>query len=245
MAIIKTKGLIIRENPYNDTDKMLTILTENLGKVSVSARNSRKGGSRSSYGTQVLTYGEYVLFRGKDFYFLNGCDVITNFYDLSSDIETFTYAAHMIDMAEDACIDSSSAEQVLILLLHGLNALRKKRNPLLISSIFALKLTHIIGYPPYVSSCVSCNTREMEEISFSFDKCGFVCEKCAKGDSQSIKIGNGVAKAILYVLCTDSGGIYNFNLSEENLKIFSKLTLKYIEQRMEKQYKKLEFLNEL
>ncbi len=244
MAIIKTKGLIIREVPYNDTDKMLTLLTSKLGKISVSARNSRKGGSRSSYGTQVLTYGEYVLFKGKDYYFLNGCDVIANFYELSSDIEYFTYAAHMLDMAEDACIDSNSAEQVLILLLYGLNSLKKRRNPLLISSAFALKLSQITGYPPHVSSCVSCNTKDIAEINFSFKKCGFICENCALSDKYSIRIGNGVAKAILYVLCTEKGGIYNFDLSEENIKLFSKLTLKYIEERMEKQYRKLDFLNE-
>ena len=51
--------------------QMLTILTENLGKVSVSARNSRKAGAVLPTGIDLW---QYVLFREK-IYFLNGCDV--------------------------------------------------------------------------------------------------------------------------------------------------------------------------
>ena len=61
----KNKGLIIKEIntmiPKN-TDITFCGLWENT-----LCQNSRKGG-RSSYGTQILTYGEYVLFRGRESY---------------------------------------------------------------------------------------------------------------------------------------------------------------------------------
>lgn len=245
MALIKTKGLVIRETPFNDSDKMLTLLTSDFGKISVSAKNSRKNGSRCAYGTQVFTYGEYVLFRSRNSFSLNSCDVITHYYDLSSDLTCLTYAAHMLDMAEDVSGDTASSAQILNVLLYGLQALRKKRNPLLVSSVFALKIMQMTGYPPNVTNCVSCETTEMEEIAFSFKKCGFICEECSKSESDIVPIGIGEVKALLYVLCAENNCIFNFELSDKVLESFSSLAFRYIGERMDRNFKKLQFLKEL
>lgn len=244
MALIKTKALVIKEFPLNDTDKMLTLISSDLGKISVSARNARKGGSRSSYGTLILTYGEYVLFRSKGSYSLNSCDIQAQYYELASDLVSFTHAAHMLDMAGDATRDPASASQVLHTLLYGLQSLKKGRNPLLVSSAFALKLMQLTGYPPHVTGCVYCNTRDMDEIRFSFKACGFICENCAKLDTNAQLIDIGVVKAILYVLCAEESGIFSFELSDRILDVFSRLTFRYIGERLDKNYNKLDLLKE-
>ena len=42
MALVKVKGLISKEISYSDSDKMLTIITEDFGKISVMARNAKR-----------------------------------------------------------------------------------------------------------------------------------------------------------------------------------------------------------
>lgn len=244
MAVIKTKGIVIREVSYNDTDKMLTLISEDLGKISVSARNAKKNGSRASYGTQVLTYGEYVLFKGNSGFSLNNCDVLINYYDLASDLTKFTHAAHILEMAGDAAQDATLSSNILSLLLYALQALKKGRNPLLVSSAFALKLMQITGYPPNVCSCSVCNTCDIEYIYFSFKNCGFICENCSKQDTDAIMVDVGTAKGILYVLCAEKGGIFNFELSDNLLSVFSTIAFRYISQQHDKSYRKLDILKE-
>jgi len=244
MGVIKIKGLVIKELPYNDSDKMLTLITEDHGKISVLARNAKKSG-RSSYGTQVLTYGEYVIFKGRTNYIMNNCDVLMNFYNLATDLTRFAHAAHMLDMAGDAAQDSTLSKEILNLLIHGLVALQKGRTPLLVSSAFALKLMQITGYPPHVNSCASCNTGDIEQIFFSFKYNGFVCENCSKHDTEAVKVDIGTAKGIMYVLCAQNSRVFNFELSDEILKVFSNIAFKYISQHLDKNYKKLDILNEL
>ena len=41
MALIKTKGLVIKEQPYKEQDKILTIFTEDEGKIQCMARGVR------------------------------------------------------------------------------------------------------------------------------------------------------------------------------------------------------------
>ena len=244
MALIRTKGLVIREINVGEADKIITLLTEDIGKVSVSARRARKN-SRFSYGTQILTYGQYILFKGRNSYILDGCDIIISFYDLANDLERFTYAAHMIEMASDAASDHQTSSRVLNLLLHGLNALGKGREPLLVSSAFTMKLMQICGYPPHVTSCVSCREKGVEKIHFSSKRCGFVCENCAKTCNDAVPVATGTAKAILHVLCSDNPRVFNFNLSPENLESFSDISNGYIEERFDKKYRKLDYLKEI
>jgi DNA repair protein RecO (recombination protein O) len=245
MAQIRTKGLVIREVAVDDNDKIITLITEDIGKVSVSARGARKSGSRYSYGTQVLTYGEFILFRARNSLILDSCDIITSFYDLAGDMEQFTYAAHMIEMTQDASTDEHTTAGALNLLLHALNALIKGRNPVLISSAFILKLMQLTGYPPHVTGCVSCGTTEMDRICFSFNQCGFICERCAASDSSAIGIEPGTAKALLHVMCSDNAGAFRFDLSADNLEALSYIAKRYIAERLDKRYAKLDLLKEL
>lgn len=45
MGIVKTKGIIIAESNMGDFDKMLTMLTPGLGKISCAAKGARRQNS--------------------------------------------------------------------------------------------------------------------------------------------------------------------------------------------------------
>ena len=61
-----------------DFDKMLTILTPNLGKIGCSAKGSRRPKSLLLSGTQFLCFGEYMVFKSGDNYSINsGLEYLT------------------------------------------------------------------------------------------------------------------------------------------------------------------------
>ena len=62
MGIIKTKGIILSESNMNDFDKMVTILTPN-GKIGCAAKGARKPKSLLMAGTQLLCFGEYLIYQ--------------------------------------------------------------------------------------------------------------------------------------------------------------------------------------
>ncbi len=83
MKQLKVSGVIIAENNMGDYDKMVTLLTPNLGKISCSARGARRSKSLLLSGTQFLCFGEYQLFRGSDTYKINSCETIEMFYNIN------------------------------------------------------------------------------------------------------------------------------------------------------------------
>ena len=228
----------------SDADKIITLITEDIGKVSVWCGGRERTTAIPMERRYLLTASSYCS-RGRNNYILNGCDILASFYDLANDLERFTYAAHMIEMASDASSDDQTTARVLNLLLHGLNALNKGREPLLVSSAFTIKLMQICGYPPHVTSCASCDEKDFESIYFCFSRCGFVCENCARTNKDAVPVTIGTAKAILHVLCSDNPGVFKFRLSPGNLESFSYIANRYIAERFDKKYGKLDYLKEI
>ena len=45
MAIVDAAGVVTKETKYGDTSRILTVVTKNLGRISILAGNARKGKS--------------------------------------------------------------------------------------------------------------------------------------------------------------------------------------------------------
>lgn len=246
MSYVKTRGLVVREIATGDYDKILTIITDELGKISVSAKGARRSGNRYSAGTQIFSYCEWNLYKGRSMYILNSCEILDSFYAIREDISILAYAAHMLDMIQDTTYENQAAKEPLSLLLYGLNDLpNKNRNPELIIRIFALKLVQIMGFTPFLNGCCRCGSKDMESIYFSYEFCGFICDSCRGIDTSAIQIMPGTAKALIYVICADVRDVFSFELSQEVLKNFSEVVDKYVGDRLERKYCKLSFLKEI
>lgn len=65
MSYVKTTGIVIKEVHTGEADKILTIFTRNLGKITASAKGARRPRSRLIAGTQLLCYSDFVLLKVK------------------------------------------------------------------------------------------------------------------------------------------------------------------------------------
>lgn len=246
MAYIKTRGMVVREIAAGEYDKILTVITDELGKISVSAKGVRRSGNRYSAGTQILSYCDWVLYKGKSTYILNSCEIIHSFYEIRQDVTLLAYTAHMLDIISDATYENQPAREPLTLLLHATHALaQKSRNPDLVIRVFSLKLVQIMGYTPFLTGCCKCGTKAIDNIYFSYDDCGFLCENCKNQVENNIEIEPGTAKALIYVICAGIREAFSFDLAPETLRNFTEIVDNYVGERLEKKYNKLSFLKGL
>ena len=65
-AYIVTKGVVLRETETKETDKILTLLTADRGKISVIARGARRKGCKFAACAQQLAYSEWTLYQKGD-----------------------------------------------------------------------------------------------------------------------------------------------------------------------------------
>ena len=103
MKLIKTTGIVIKEIDFKDNDKIITILTKDLGKISAMVKGAKRTNSPYLASSQYLVYSEFVLFQGKTFYHVNSTTVIDTFYDLRVDYDKLNYAFDMTKLLFTVC----------------------------------------------------------------------------------------------------------------------------------------------
>jgi len=157
-----------------------------------------------------------------------------------------TYAAHMIDIVNDVILENQPASRLLQLFLNSLYMLSKTdKLPLQIVRIFEIRLLSTIGYAPWVSSCTECGSTLFDSMHFSFLKCGFLCTKCVEKDKGALRISEGAAKALNYIVHSKMNNLFSFEVSENVLEELGKVSQRYMKDRLEKNYNKLDFIKTL
>ncbi|NJD03494.1 MAG: DNA repair protein RecO [Ruminiclostridium sp.] len=248
MSYIKTKGLIIKEVNTGEADKIVTIFSRSRGRISALAKGARRPRSKLVAGTQFLSYCDYLLFSGREMYSINSCEVEEPFYEIRNDMIRLTYAVHFIDIINDAIQENQPSPKVLQLLLNSLHMLSKTdKEPELIARIFELRFLSVIGFAPFVKGCIICGREDLAGISFSFRKCGFICsnEACITNDAFALELSQGAVKAIQHIVHSKADELFSFTLSPPVLDEVGKVTKRYLRERLEKDYKKLDFLKEI
>lgn len=177
--IIKTKGLIIRQVNYGEYDKMLSVLTSDLGKISVSAKGVRSMKNKNRAACELLCFNEFVLtLSGSgEVYSLRQCECIESFFGLRKDCIRLALGIYMADLAGYLSPEEMGA--CLKILLNSLFMLQDENNDvMLLKIIYDLKLLQASGFSPEAERCVNCGTSE-GKFSFSSIAGGIVCEKCS------------------------------------------------------------------
>ena len=115
----KLRGLILKETNLGEADKILTVLTEKDGKISVLAKNIRRVKGRFGAGATFLCYSDFeVAPSNNELFYLKRATPIENFFALSEDIEKLalaTYFGQIASYAVPECFSSDSETLSLLL----------------------------------------------------------------------------------------------------------------------------------
>lgn len=237
MGTVKMSGIIISESNLGDYDKMLTMLTPGLGKISCVAKGARRQRSALLAGTQFLCFGEYLMYKGANTYNINSCETIEVFYKLRTDLDKLNNAVYITKIIQDVTEENQNCYKILQLFLNTLYTLSETdKNPELIISIFKLKLLCFLGFTPRITECTNCKQKENLQY-FSLKDNGFKCSACAKQDTSCLTMSESTANAIRYIVMSPPKKLYSFNLKDESLNELKLITKLYFEEKLEKEYK--------
>lgn len=117
MALVKTKGIVIREQPFQEQDKILTLFTEEEGKVKAIAKGVRRNRSPLVAATQLFAYSEFVYYPGKNFANINQASLIQSFYPLRNDLIKMSLASYVLELL-DAFYDYYQGNKAVLRLVN-------------------------------------------------------------------------------------------------------------------------------
>ena len=237
MGIIKTKGLVLFESNMGDFDKMVSVLTPDLGKIGCAAKGARKPKSPLLAGTQFLSFSDLVIFSGVNSYSINSCEAIEVFYNIRTDLDKLTYASFISRIVYDVTDENQYTYKILQLLLNTLNVISETDiDKDFILSVFELRLMLLLGFAPNLHSCAICSSKD-NIAYFSIEHSGFVCGPCGRSDKSAIRINQDTFNALKYIFSAPAKKIFSFTISEEAKKELKLIATLYLNKNLEKEYK--------
>lgn len=188
-------------------------------------------------GSQLLCFGEYLMYKGSNTYNINSCETIEVFYNLRMDLDKLKYTAHITKIIQDVTQENQNSYKILQLYLNTLYTLSEtEKNIDLVLSIFKIRLLCILGFTPRINECITCKNKEKQSF-FSIRDNGFKCEDCSRVDKSCISMQEGTKNAIKYIVMSPPKKLFSFNLKDESLRELNLIAKIYFDEKMEKEYK--------
>ena len=116
---LTTQGIVLRETNYKEADKILTVLTRDLGKRTVKARGCRRKNSKLTAASQLLVYSEMTLSERGEFTTLTEADPLEQFWSVRQDLEDLALASYFAEVTEATAQEGEAAPELLSLLLNS------------------------------------------------------------------------------------------------------------------------------
>ena len=227
MNLIKVKAVVIKETTYKENDKIVTLLTDKLGKISCIARGAKKTNSPILANAQYLVYSEFVLYKSKNFYYINNAEVINTFYNLRVDFDKLTPIFEITKLINSITDENQDTEDILKLFLNTIYVIDKYYKDLnVLIATFKIKLFQLLGFAPRISICSNCdNDLENNEIYYDYVSNSFYCKNCLMSDKRRyLKISKPTLIAIRYVLASQIKKVFSFELKDyTDFKLFGQV----------------------
>lgn len=236
-----TSGLVLRETETKEADKILTVLTPDLGKISVIARGARRKNSRIAAACQLLAYSEMTVYERGNWFYLDEASTIELFDALRCDFEKLALAAYLSELTE-AVSDGAAVSEILPLLLNAFYALSAlNKEPLLVKTAFELRLMALSGFEPLADGCAVCGVAEPDKPMLDVVQGVLHCAACRQKGGLSLPLTKGGVAALRHVLYCAPKRLYAFQVEPSTLRLLSHASEAFIAAQLERGFRTLDY----
>ena len=217
---ISTDGLVIKETSYGESDRLITILTRELGVINAYVKGVKSKKSKRRPATSLLSYSNFNIEKKGDTYRIVEASTNKMFFNAGSDILTLSIAQYFCELCNTLRPVEHESEEFLRLILNSLHFLvEKNRSPELIKAITELRIAVISGYAPNLIACNGCGKFEDSVMYFKLDDGTLYCSDCRKENCVSITLT--ILQAIRHIVYSKLVALYSFDIPETAAKDLS------------------------
>ena len=238
------QGIVLRGVDTKESDRILTVLTAQMGKVAVVAKGARSRRSRVTAAAQLLAYSDMVLTESHGWQILSEASTISLFDGVRQDVVLLSLGSYFADLTESVTFEGTESGEILSLLLNALYALGTlQKPPELVRAAFELRLMSLVGFAPLLDGCVVCGEADPAEPVLDIRGGVLRCRRC--GGEGGLSLTPGALAAMRHVVYGDAKRLYSFTLSPEDQKRMSLAAEAYVRAMLERDFRTLDFYKSL
>lgn len=242
--IEKTEGIVIRTLNYGETNKIITVLTPDFGKVGLMVRGAKKAKSKLSSASQLFYYGHFLFQKGKGLGVLHQADSINPFRQIKSDIIQMAYAAYAVELTDKLTEANVASTALYNTLIQILKRMEDGVSPAILTLIYEVKLLPLAGLAANVDQCIHCG-EQTGPFFFTLTGGGYLCLRCHEIDPYSIPMTIEASKLLTLFKHVPLERLGALSIKKENLSQLKRILQEYYQQNAGLQLKSRRFLDQM
>lgn len=242
----KCDAVVLRQRPLGEADRLLTLFTSNVGKVTVVGRGIRRPSSKMGGHLDLLNVVSVSVAEGRTLDTITEAQVLYGYPAIRRKLRLISlgiYVAELVDAFSEEKSPNMSLYRLLVNILHGLE---KGTNIELAIHYFETRLLIWTGYMPELRECVSC--RKLLEIGDHYFTCaagGVICPGCRSGSEGTlIPLSLNSMKVFRFMSLDKTGldAILNLKIYPDILQGLERVLGPYLRYILEKEVRSLNFV---
>ena len=211
---------MLRAVRYKEADRILTLLTEDQGKITVKARGALRKGSKMAAASQDLCWAEFTLFGNRGKWTADEASTLEQFLGLREDLSQLALGAYFAELLDTVCPEEQPARPALQLALNALYALsRGIYTPEQVKAVFELRLLSLEGFQPEAEACGVCGKADMDGPMFSPASGMVHCAGCAPGaEGPSVALDREALAAMRHIIAAPAKKEFSFAIPDDSLE---------------------------
>ena len=186
-----SQAIILRTRAYGESDKIVTFLTEDAGKLTGIAKGAKNSRRRFANCLDPFTRvrAHFRSRPGASLVFMESCDLLEPVGPLV-DPAKFAYGSYLVELIDQLTAEAHPVRELYNLLAEGLAELRHGPATVAFLRAFELQLLYHTGYEPQLQHCGRCHRRLGAAAAFLDPIHGsIVCAGCRSREEPLIPVG--------------------------------------------------------
>ena len=182
MTLFRDRGVVLRTIRLGEADRIVTLMTEEHGKVRAVAKGVRRTTSKFGSRLEPLSHVALLGWQGRgDLDTINQVEVIDTFRPVREDLDRMSAAMSMLEVVDQIGQERHANPRLYEMLVGAFTALAERNSPM-VAPAFFLKVLALEGSAPMLDACVSCGEEDSELlVAFDLLEGGVLCRSCRRG----------------------------------------------------------------
>jgi len=196
MGRYKVRAFVIRATRMTESSRVVTLFTEEFGKVKVVAKGADRPKSKFAGTIDLFNLLEAVIYRKEttELGTMSDASVIDSYPQLASDSRKYGFGSAWCEILDKTSHIDHPRPETFRLTTDYFSILSrfKSENAGLLFWTALFKMLAIEGYAPELERCAACGKEITGADTFiSLNRGGLICKKCSGGDGTLMKLSAG------------------------------------------------------
>lgn len=127
MKIISCSGIVIDKTSVGESDQLITLFSDSLGKTTLLLKGIRKSRKREQIAVDTLSFSKFILIKKEEYYNVSKFELIEEFGQIKSDLAKISLALYLLKILNLCFLEGEIDRKIYKLIIKTLKFIEESQ----------------------------------------------------------------------------------------------------------------------